>query len=135
MSAAAARRLATVTVVIDDYDRAKDYYCNVLGFHLIEDTVISAEKRWLVVAPGVDGARLLLARAKNDAEQATIGAQTGGRVGFFLETDDFEADYRRFKERGVDFVETPRQEAYGDVVVFRDLYGNLWDLIGRRTAG
>jgi catechol 2,3-dioxygenase-like lactoylglutathione lyase family enzyme len=123
--------LHAVTVVVDDYDRAIEYYVGVLGFRLREDTVLSPSKRWVLVSPEPDGAVcLLLAAAATDEQRQAIGNQTGGRVGFFLHTDDFEADYLRLVAAGVRMTESPRDEPYGKVVVFADLYGNLWDLIG-----
>jgi|TARA_B110000438_G_scaffold301411_1_gene356226 catechol 2,3-dioxygenase-like lactoylglutathione lyase family enzyme len=129
------RSLAKVSVIVRDYDEAIDYYVKTLDFVLIADEVVSEDKRWVVVSPSAaSAAQLLLAKAKNEQELEAIGNQTGGRVFLFLETDDFWRDYNRYKEAGVDFVETPRSEAYGDVVVFKDLYGNKWDLIGHRSA-
>jgi len=126
------QRLALTSLVVRDYDEAIAYYVGVLGFRLIEDTPVAVQhKRWVVVAPpGSDGgAALLLARASNDEHASRIGNQTGGRVFLFLYTDDFERDHRTLRERGVTFVREPRQEPYGTVAVFRDLYGNLWDLL------
>jgi catechol 2,3-dioxygenase-like lactoylglutathione lyase family enzyme len=123
-----------VTLVVDDYDPAIAYYCDVLGFTLLEDTVLSDVKRWVVVSPGPGGGSLLLAKATNEAQRAAIGNQTGGRVGFFLHTTDFDAYYRALTEAAVDFTEAVRHEAYGRVVVFRDRYGNLWDLIERAES-
>jgi catechol 2,3-dioxygenase-like lactoylglutathione lyase family enzyme len=124
------QRLALVTVVVSDYDEAIDYYIRVLGFMLREDTPMGEGKRWVVVSPsGNAGPGLLLARAANDRQRQAVGAQTGGRVFLFLHTDDFERDYAAYKQRGVSFVEQPRQESYGRVVVFTDLYGNCWDLV------
>ncbi len=125
-------QLELITLVVRDYDAAIAYYCGVMGFNLIEDTQLSAEKRWVVASPGAGGANLLLAKAADDAQHAAIGNQAGGRVGLFLSTDDFDADYARLKTAGVEFVESPRSEPYGKVVVFRDLYGNKWDLIEAR---
>jgi len=125
------RRLAAIALVVPDYDEAIDYYVGVLGFDLVEDTVLTPSKRWVVVSPGGD-CRLLLARAKNETEKAAIGAQSGGRVFLFLHTDDFDRDYAAWNEAGVEFEEGPRDERYGRVAVFRDLYGNRWDLIERR---
>ena len=118
-----------IAIVVDDYDSAISHYVNDLNFTLIEDTVLSAEKRWVVVAPSLEGARILLAKAANDQQRAAIGNSTGGRVGFFLYTKDFLNTYESYRLRGVEFVEAPRQETFGQVVVFRDKYGNKWDLI------
>lgn len=119
------------TLVVDDYDRAIAYYCDILGFHLIEDTPLSPDKRWVVIAPSPEtGARILLAKAKNDAETSAIGAQTGGRVAFFLNSTCFKQDYEALMKKGVIFLGAPRTESYGQVVVFKDIYGNKWDLIG-----
>jgi len=124
------------TIVVPDYDEAIDFYCLVLGFTLIEDTIISDTKRWVRVAPtGCGGATILLAKAVGKTQRAAIGNQTGGRVGFFLESDDFNTDYRRLVAKGVSFLEEPRHESYGTVVVFRDPFGNLWDLIGSSNSG
>ncbi len=126
--------LASITLVVRDYDEAIAYFTQSLGFELLEDTDMGAGKRWVIVAPpGNRGATLLLARAKNDAERAAIGNQTGGRVSMFLHTDDFQRDYEAMKSRGVQFAEEPRQEVYGTVVVFLDMYGNKWDLVERKT--
>lgn len=125
--------LAMVTVVVRDYDEALAFYVGVLGFELREDTVISADKRWVVVS-GHGGAALLLARAATADQRARIGDPTGGRVSFFLHTDTFDADVERMRRAGVHFVEEPRHEEYGKVVVFEDLYGNRWDLVGRASA-
>ena len=128
--------LVQIALVVRDYDEAIDYYINSLGFTLIEDTLLEGKpgeppgKRWVVVAPpGSGGSRLLLARAVGSEQISRVGNQTGGRVFLFLHTDDFWRDLRRYKERGVDFVREPREESYGTVAVFRDLYGNLWDLV------
>ncbi len=122
--------LFLVSLVVDTCDRAKAFYCDALGFECLEDTLMPDGKRWLVVRPmGAEGASLLIAEASNDAQRAAIGNQTGGRVGFFLKTDDFARDHARFVKAGVVFQEAPRHEAYGTVAVFQDLYGNLWDLI------
>lgn len=123
-------KVATVALVVDDYDRAIAFYRNTLGLELIADTPLGGGKRWVLVAPkGGKGARLLLAVADGDAQAARVGDQLGGRVGFFLETDDFARDHASFTARGVRFLEAPRHEAYGSVAVFEDLYGNKWDLI------
>jgi catechol 2,3-dioxygenase-like lactoylglutathione lyase family enzyme len=129
------QRLALVTLVVNDYDEAIDYYVRVLGFTLREDTPLGEGKRWVVVAPGEGaGSGLLLAKAANDRQRQAVGLQTGGRVFLFLHTDDFERDYAAYKQRGVSFVEQPRQESYGRVVVFTDLYGNRWDLVEPRAV-
>lgn len=124
--------IATVTLVVADYDAAIRFYRDLLGFTLHQDTPLGGGKRWVVVGPpGERGARLLLARAEGEAQRGAIGRQTGGRVGFFLETDDFARDHAAFSARGVRFAEPPRHEPYGTVAVFLDLYGNRWDLIER----
>jgi catechol 2,3-dioxygenase-like lactoylglutathione lyase family enzyme len=124
------QRICHVAVVVREYDEAIAYYTGVLGFRLVEDTVLTPEKRWVVVAPpGSSECALLLAKPKNETEQRAIGNQTGGRVFLFLETDDFARDFEAFQSRGVRFCEAPRQEAYGQVAVFEDLYGNRWDLL------
>lgn len=123
------RRIALTTLVVADYDEAIAWYTGALGFSLIDD-IDQGDKRWVVVGP-TDGsaAALLLARARNDEQRARIGNQTGGRVGFFLNTDDFWRDHAAMTARGVTFLETPREEVYATVAVFRDLYGNTWDLL------
>jgi catechol 2,3-dioxygenase-like lactoylglutathione lyase family enzyme len=125
-----AMEFVMTTIVVDEYDRAIDYYINTLGFALTEDTVLSPEKRWVTVRPGTNGASILLARAATEAQASRIGNQSGGRVGFFLHTDTFDADYARMKAAGVVFIDLPRTEEYGKVIVFVDLYGNKWDFIG-----
>jgi catechol 2,3-dioxygenase-like lactoylglutathione lyase family enzyme len=123
--------LAQVALVVRDYDEAIDFYVGILGFTLIEDTEIPEQaKRWVIVAPpGSTGSRLLLARAVGETQASRIGNQTGGRVFLFLHTDDFWRDYDRYKAKGVEFVREPKQESYGIVAVFKDRYGNLWDLV------
>jgi catechol 2,3-dioxygenase-like lactoylglutathione lyase family enzyme len=120
-----------VALVVREYDEAIDFYINTLGFTLIEDTNIAAQdKRWVLVAPpGSAESRLLLARAVGEEQLSRIGNQTGGRVFLFLHTDDFWRDFALYKERGVVFVREPREESYGTVAVFQDLYGSLWDLL------
>jgi catechol 2,3-dioxygenase-like lactoylglutathione lyase family enzyme len=120
-----------VALVVRDYDEAIDFYVDVLGFNLIEDTVIEAQnKRWVLVAPpGSTETRLLLAQASGPDQSSRIGDQTGGRVAFFLHTDDFWRDFEAYRDKGVEFVREPKTEDYGTVAVFRDLYGNLWDLL------
>lgn len=122
--------LAAIALVVRDYDEAIRFYTQVLGFELVEDTPRDVVKRWVRVRPpGSQGSDLLLARAATVEQESHIGNQTGGRVFLFLHTDNFERDYTSLVGRGVHFVRPPRQEPYGTVAVFRDLYGNLWDLI------
>jgi catechol 2,3-dioxygenase-like lactoylglutathione lyase family enzyme len=123
-------RVATVALVVPDYDAGIAFYVGKLGFVLVADTDMGGGKRWVVVVPadGI-GARLLLAKADGGRQAAAIGNQTGGRVGFFLETDDFARDFATFSANGVIFREAPRHEAYGSVAVFEDPFGNKWDLI------
>lgn len=124
--------LGMVTILVDDYDRGIEYFTNRLGFPLIEDTVLSPEKRWVVIAPDLhDGARILLARATSPSQEMALGNQTGGRVGLFLYTPNFDEDYSRMQAEGIEFIEPPRQESFGKVVVFKDIYGNKWDFIER----
>jgi len=127
--------LANITLVVNDYDEAIEFYTKKLQFDLIEDTRLSDTKRWVRVAPkGSKECCLLLAKAA-DADQATrIGNQTGGRVFLFLNTDDFWRDYNELTKKQVHFVRPPHEEPYGTVAVFEDLYGNLWDLIETKTA-
>lgn len=137
--------LARIALVVREYDEAIAFYTGVLGFDLIEDTLISEEnrpeqnKRWVVVAPPRDRERgsretqILLARAVGDEQSSRIGNQTGGRVFLFLHTDDFWRDYWAYQSHGVEFIREPKEERYGTVAVFRDLYGNLWDLIEPRS--
>lgn len=125
------RALATVALLVADYDEAIAWYCGKLGFALLQDVELGEGKRW--VRLGIEGgARLLLAKASDAGERSRIGNQTGGRVFLFLETDDFLRDHAAMLEKGVDFREEPRFEPYGAVAVFADLYGNLWDLIEPR---
>ena len=121
--------LGMIAIVVDEYDAAISHYVNDLGFTLIEDKEMTPEKRWVVVAPSNNGAKILLARAVTDQQRAAIGNSTGGRVGFFMYTTKFTETYENYKTRGIEFVEQPRQEIYGQVVVFKDRYGNKWDLI------
>ena len=121
-----------IAIVIDDYESAISHYVQDLGFTLIEDTTLTPEKRWVVVAPGSEGARILLAKAANEAQLEAIGNSTGGRVAFFMYTTNFNETYASYKSKGIEFIETPRQEAYGQVVVFKDNYGNKWDLIEQK---
>lgn len=124
------RSIATLALLVADYDEAIAFYTGALGFLLAADTDLGDGKRWVLVAPeGTAGARLLLAQADGPEQAAHVGNQTGGRVGFFLQTDDFARDHAAFTAKGVRFLEPPRQEPYGTVAVFEDLYGNKWDLI------
>ncbi|MFF8481548.1 VOC family protein [Streptomyces sp. CAI-85] len=129
-------RIALVTLVVDDYDEAIRFYTEALGFALVEDAPRPDGSRWVVVRPGAhqEGTGLLLARAKDDAQRARVGDQTGGRVGFFLHTGDFAGDHARMLAAGVTFLEEPRHEPYGSVAVFQDLHGNRWDLLQPATA-
>jgi catechol 2,3-dioxygenase-like lactoylglutathione lyase family enzyme len=128
--------IAHVAIVVRDYDEAIAYYTNALGFDLVEDTPLGAGKRWVLVRPpDSDGTCLLLARAASPEQESRIGNQTGGRVFLFLHTDDFWRDYNAMKTRGVQFIQEPREEAYGTVVVFVDLFGNKWDLVERKSRG
>ena len=125
------QKLAHIALVVNDYDEAIDFYINKLGFVLIEDTVQSATKRWVIVSPNsAESCSILLAKAVGEQQKSSIGNQTGGRVFLFLHTDDFWRDYNQYSKNNVKFVRQPSQEAYGTVAVFEDLYGNLWDLIG-----
>ena len=127
--------IATVALVVRDYDEALAWYTRCLGFACVEDSPRGAGKRWVVVAPpGGNGGQLLLAQASGAEQASRIGNQTGGRVGFFLQTDDFWRDYEAMRAQGVRFAEEPRREDYGTVVVFEDLYGNRWDLLQRGAA-
>ncbi|MGA8092940.1 MAG: VOC family protein [Steroidobacteraceae bacterium] len=128
--------IGLVALVVRDYDEALDFYVNHLGFAVVENTPIEAQKkRWVVVAPpGSSDSRLLLARAVGEDQGSHVGNQTGGRVFLFLHTDDFWRDFRAYQARGVIFVRPPREESYGTVAVFQDLYGNLWDLLQPRGA-
>ena len=127
------QNLVHFAIVVRDYDEAIDYYTRVLGFELIEDEPRGPGKRWVLVRPRGDrGASLLLAKAASAEQASRVGNQTGGRVFLFLHTDDFQRDYTAYGTRGVKFIEQPRYEDYGTVVVFEDLYGNKWDLIERK---
>jgi catechol 2,3-dioxygenase-like lactoylglutathione lyase family enzyme len=123
--------LLYVAIVVREYDEAIEFYVKKLGFSLVEDKYVPAQdKRWVVVIPpGSKGTGLLLARASTDEQKTYIGNQTGGRVSFFLGTDDFWRDYEEMRSQGVVFVREPKKESYGTVAVFQDLYGNLWDLL------
>ena len=125
--------IATITYVVRDYDEATEFFVEKLGFDLVEDTCLEQEqpgKRWVIVKPkGKSGCSLLLAKAVDDIQLSAVGNQSGNRVFLFLHTDDFWRDYKTMKARGVAFKETPRNETYGTVAVFVDLYGNQWDLL------
>lgn len=127
-------RLALVTVVVRDYDEALDFFVRVLGFGVVEDTGLGDGKRWVVVSPGGGGADVLLARADGQRQLARVGDQTGGRMALFLHTDDLPGDHARWSACGVRFLEEPRTEPYGTVVVFEDISGNRWDLIQPVTS-
>jgi catechol 2,3-dioxygenase-like lactoylglutathione lyase family enzyme len=119
-----------IALVVNDYDEAIAFYTDKLNFTLIEDTPQSETKRWVLVAPpGSQECRLLLARGVGEEQRSRIGNQTGGRVFLFLKTDDFWRDYKQMSSRGIKFVREPKDEEYGTVAVFEDLYGNLWDLV------
>lgn len=124
-----AQQIAHISLVVRDYDEAIHFYVNVLGFELLEDTILSSTKRWVRVAPKAAATALLLAKADGNVQEQYIGNQTGGRVFLFLYTDDFERDFNLYTDKGVVFVRPPQKESYGTVAVFKDLYGNLWDLI------
>jgi catechol 2,3-dioxygenase-like lactoylglutathione lyase family enzyme len=122
--------IAHLALIVKDYDEAINFYTRKLGFRLLEDTILSETKRWVIVAPpGTGQCSLLLAKANGPEQLKTVGNQTGGRVFLFLYTDDFYRDYQALLEKGIHFVRQPVKEVYGTVAVFEDLYGNLWDLI------
>ena len=124
------QRIAHISLVVKDYDDAIEFYTKKLNFTLIEDTKIDENKRWVMVAPpGAKECCLLLAKAANERQTESVGNQTGGRVGFFLFTDDFWRDYNTMTDRNINFIRTPTEFEHGTVAVFEDLYGNLWDLI------
>jgi catechol 2,3-dioxygenase-like lactoylglutathione lyase family enzyme len=126
------QQIAQVALVVSDYDEAISFYTEKLRFTLIEDTIISESKRWVVVAPpgGANSCKLLLAKAANEEQQSKVGNQTGGRVFLFLHTNSFDSDYQNLLTHKITIVRGPLEEPYGKVVVFADLYGNLWDMIG-----
>lgn len=127
-------KLAQLALVVRDYDEAIAWYTRVLGFAVAQDSALGGGKRWVVLRPpGPGGADLLLARAASPEQESRIGNQTGGRVFLFLHSDDFWREHRALTAHGVRFVNGPREEAYGTVAVFEDLYGNRWDLIGRNA--
>jgi len=124
------QHIAAISLVVDDYDEAIQFYTQKLNFSLIEDTALSETKRWVLVAPpGSDGCRLLLAKASTVEQKSRVGNQTGGRVFLFLHTDDIMRDYENMIGQDIEFIRTPTAEIYGTVAVFKDLYGNLWDLV------
>lgn len=124
------QQIVHIALVVKDYDEAIAFYTQKLNFDLLEDTVMSETKRWVLVAPkGTSGTALLLAKGVGEEQQSRIGNQTGGRVFLFLKTDDFDRDYKEMLEKGIHFVREPQEQDYGKVAVFADLYGNLWDLI------
>ena len=123
-----------IAIVVREYDEAIDFYVNTLGFRLVEDRFVPEQnKRWVLVAPPGGETSLLLARAANAEQALFIGNQSGGRVFLFLHTDDFWRDFELYRARGVEFVRAPIKQSYGTVAVFKDLYGNLWDLLGRSS--
>jgi len=122
--------IAHIALVVDDYDKAIQFYTTKLGFILVEDTILTTTKRWVLVAPpGSVECCILLARAADEQQKLSIGNQTGGRVGFFLYTDNFQRDFLKMLENGIEFFREPKEEPYGTVAVFKDIYGNLWDLL------
>lgn len=124
------QQIVHISLLVDDYDKAIDFYVNKLNFELKEDTRLDAEKRWVVVGPkGAGSMSLLLAKAANEDQKNSIGNQSGGRVFLFLHTDDFRRDYQNLIDRKITIVREPKNEPYGTVTVFQDIYGNLWDLI------
>ncbi len=124
------QNLVHISILVDDYDRAIAFYTKKLRFKLVEDTVLSDTKRWVLVKPeGSEGCSLLLAKAANEAQTQRIGDQAGGRVFLFLQTDNFERDYQHLIDNNIVIIREPSDETYGKVAVFEDLYGNLWDLI------
>lgn len=124
------QRLAHIAIVVNDYDEAIEFYTKKLHFDLIEDTPLTETKRWVRVKPkGQDGCCLLLAKASNEEQQSRVGNQTGGRVFLFLHTDDFERDFQNLLNNQIEIVRQPSKEEYGTVAVFKDIYGNLWDMI------
>lgn len=128
------QHIAHITLVVNDYDEAIQFYTKKLCFDLVEDTKLTDGKRWVLVRPkGMAGCCLLLAKAVNDEQQSRVGNQTGGRVFLFLYTDNFWRDYNNMLQRGINFVRPPKEEEYGTVAVFEDLFGNLWDLIEVNT--
>lgn len=129
------QRLAHISIVVNDYDEAIDFYTKKLNFRLLEDTVLSEDKRWVLVAPFGEGhCSLLLAKASTEEQKSRVGNQTGGRVFLFLYTDNFERDYQNLINHNISIIRQPVKEVWGTVAVFEDLYGNLWDLIEPLTV-
>ena len=130
MSEPIQQQIGNIALVVDNYDDAIEFYTKKLQFTLIEDTNLGGGKRWVQISPpNSNGTNLLLAQASNEEQKQSVGNQTGGRVFLFLQTNDFWRDYELMKANGVVFIEEPRVEEYGTVVVFQDLYGNKWDLL------
>ena len=122
--------IAAFSLLVEDYDDAIQFFTQALNFKLVEDTDLGEGKRWVIVRPkGEQGSDVILAKASDSDQKKLVGKQMGGRVGFFLHTDDFERDYQHMQKEGVRFLEEPRYEVYGTVAVFEDLYGNTWDLL------
>lgn len=128
------QQLGQLALLVKDYDEAIAYYTQILDFELLEDTKLSETKRWVRIAPPGSSCHLLLAKAANETQERQIGFQAGGRVFLFLYTDDFWRDYKTYSDRGVEFIREPAEESYGTVSVFKDLYGNLWDLIEKKKS-
>ncbi|MCW3085572.1 MAG: hypothetical protein JWP12_2938 [Bacteroidetes bacterium] len=126
------QHISHIALVVDDYDEAIHFYTQQLNFDLTEDTVLTPEKRWVLITPKGSACSLLLAKAANDEQKSRIGNQTGGRVFLFLDTDDLNRDYENMKAKGIVFVREPAEETWGKVAVFKDLYGNMWDMIERK---
>jgi len=123
------QKLAHIAIVVNDYDEAIAFYTQKLNFELVEDTKLSDLKRWVIVRPKGSECGLLLAKAANEKQMKAIGNQSGGRVFLFLHTDDFDHDFQNLLDQKIEIVREPSEEAYGKVAVFKDIYGNLWDLI------
>ena len=129
------QRISNIALVVEDYDDAIAFYTEKLNFQLIEDTDLGGGKRWVQISPpNANGANLLLAKASNEQQSQSVGNQAGGRVFLFLQSNDFWRNYHQMKTQGVEFTEEPREEAYGSVVVFKDLYGTKWDLLELKDA-
>ena len=128
------QKIAHIALLVADYDEAISFYVDKLHFDLVEDTILSETKRWVLVAPkGSQEFSLLLAKADGAIQKQSIGNQSGGRVFLFLNTDNFDRDYQNLKDNNIEIVREPKTEAYGKVLVFKDIYGNLWDLIQRNN--